>query len=66
MRLGPSGSQALGHVGTAGSCQRTENGGPKARRLNLAQGWGAGEGEEELQLVPGGESGSTERPSKGG
>lgn len=38
-RLGPSGSQALGHPGATGSCGRAENG-VEVRRLALALVWG--------------------------
>lgn len=44
-RLGPSGFQALGHPGSAGSCKRAECGG---LRLDLA--WGGGK--KWLQLAP--------------
>jgi hypothetical protein len=52
MRPGLSGSQAVGHLGTTGSCRRAEN---EVR----SPGAGSSPGEEregELQLVPQGES----------
>lgn len=76
MRLGLSCSQALGHLGTAGTYGRAENG-VWAHKLDLARGQGRGE----LQLVLQGEflahgrfelgldlvamAGRTERPSTG-
>jgi hypothetical protein len=52
-RPGPSGFQALRHPGAGGSSGRAENR-VGASRLNLAQGWGGGEGGLwlVLQLVP--------------
>lgn len=46
----PSGSQALGHLGTTGCCGRAENGVPPnpSYRLDLAPGLGK---RQELQLV---------------
>lgn len=43
-RPGPSGSQALGHPGAAGSHRRDENG-VTAHRLNLVQAWRGKEGD---------------------
>lgn len=40
-RLGPSGSQVLGHPGGNGSCRRAENG-VEACGLDLSQSWGMG------------------------